>query len=379
MNFINMVFGFITRNIKRILLMLLAVVIIAGVAVVAYDVAYDFVREDPYQTYDPNGQEVTIDIPEGSSVKEIAALLKENELIEDETLFRIKAKLTGAEDNFQYGVYKLILGMPMETIMEELQDGAKEESVMITIPEGWSVRQIAEYLEQKNICLASEFEAACNRDDYDFDYYDLLTNKDDREFLLEGYLWPDTYEVIPANGAEGVVKRLLREFERKWMNHGDWTERSKALGLTLDQVITMASCIEREAQLSYEAPMVARTLYNRMEEGITWGLNCTILYALGKEGTGEDEVLYSDLEIESGYNTYKYLGYPVGPIGNPGAAAIEAVLNPAEGDWLYFVGYEDGSGEHLFTSDYSEFEAVANGEYVREEDYDEDYYEDYDE
>lgn len=370
MNFINMVFGFVARNIKRILLMLLAIVLIAGVAVIAYDVAYDFVREDPYETYDPSGEEVVLDIPEGSSVSEIAALLKEKGLIENELLFRIKAKLTGAEDYFQYGVYKLIVGMPIETIMEELKAGAKEESVTITIPEGWSVRQIAQYLEEKNICLASEFEEACNRTDYDFDYYDVLTNKQDRMFVLEGYLWPDTYDVIPANGAEGVVKRLLREFERKWEYHGEWIEKMREMGLTMDQVMTMASCIEREAQVSYEAPMVARTLYNRMDEGLTWGLNSTILYALGKEGTGEDEVLYSDLELQSGYNTYMYLGFPTGPISNPGSAAIEAVLNPAEGDWLYFIAFEDGTGEHLFTSDYSEFEAVYNGTYVREEDED---------
>ncbi|MCF0136255.1 MAG: endolytic transglycosylase MltG [Lachnospiraceae bacterium] len=367
MNFINFIFGLITRNIKRILSLLLAAILIAGVAVVGYDLAYDFTRIDKYETYDKNGEQVILDIPEGSSVSEISAMLKEKDLIESELLFRIKAKLTGAEEDFQYGVYTLIKGMPMEVIMVELQEGAKEESVTITIPEGWSVRQIARYLEEKEICLASDFEEACNRTDYNFDYYDLLTNASSREFLLEGYLWPDTYEVIPANGAEGVVKRMLREFERKWENNGEWTERMKEMGLTLDEVMTMASCIEREAQVSYEAPMVARTLFNRMDEGMTWGLNSTILYAMGKEGTGDDTVLYSDLEIKSGYNTYMYLGYPVGPICNPGRTAIEAVLEPAEGDWLYFIAYEDGTGEHLFTSDYSEFEAVFNGTYARED------------
>lgn len=359
--------------------MLLAVVFIAGVAVIAYDVTFAFIREDTFVTYDKNVPAVVLDIPEGSTVKEIADMLKEKELIDNTLLFRLKAKLTGAEENFQYGVYKLIPGMPMEEIMRELENGAKEEAITITIPEGWSVRQIAAYLEEKNVCLASDFEAACNSRDFDFDYYGSLTNADEREYLLEGYLWPDTYEVIPRDGAEGVIKRMLREFERRWERNG-WDAKAKELGLSMDQIMTMASCIEREAQQEEEAPMVARTLFNRMDEGLTWGLNSTILYAMGKEGTGDDQVLYSDLELKSGYNTYMYLGYPTGPIGNPGARAIEAVLEPAEGDWLYFIAFEDGTGEHLFTSDYSEFEAVENGTYVRggEDEYDDEDYDEYD-
>lgn len=368
MNFVNRIFGFIARNVKRIAWLVLVCVAIAGVSVIAYDASFDFIRDDQFETYDPEGEEVTIDIPKGATVREIAAILKQNGLIENEFLFRLKAKLNGSEDYFQYGVYKIIRGMPDVDVMEVLKEGAKEESVMITIPEGWSIRQIGAYLEEKNICLQSEFEDACNRTDYDFDYYQYIDNRADREFLLEGYLWPDTYDVIPSNGAEGVVKRMLREFERKWESHGAWTERMLEMDLTVDQVITMASCIEREAMVSYEAPMVARTLYNRMDAGMNWGLNCTILYMLGKEGTGEEDVLYSDLEINSKYNTYMYAGYPVGPIGNPGAASIEAVLNPEEGDWLYFIAFEDGSGEHLFTSDYDEFLAVENGTYVRDED-----------
>ena len=230
----------------------------------------------------------------------------------------------------------------------------------------------SQYLEEQNICLASEFEAACNRTDYDFDYYGQINHRSDREFLLEGYLWPDTYDIIPENGAEGIVRRMLREFERKWEKHVLWKQQAQEMGLTVDQVITMASCIEREAMLAEEAPKVARVLFNRNEEGLFWGLNCTILYALQKEGTGDDFVSYSDLEVESKYNTYKYSGFPVGPISNPGQTSIEAVLQPAEGDWLYFIGFEDGSGEHLFTSDYAEFEAVSNGTYVRDSEESED-------
>ena len=364
---INRILCFIARNLKKTLVALTCVLLIAGISYMTYTYTFHFIRDDEFKTYDVNGEEISISIPEGASTKEIAELLKSQGLIENITLFRIKAKLTGAENEFQYGVFKVIKGMPDTTIMDILKTGSKEEAVTITIPEGWSVRQIAAYLEEKNICLAEEFEAACNRTDYEFDYYDVLDQPGDRQYLLEGYLFPDTYEVIPKDGAEGVVKRLLREFERKWEQHSGWRNQMQARGLTMDEVITMASAIEKEAMLSEERPKVARVLFNRMNEGLNWGLNCTVLYALKKDGTGDDFVSYEDLKVVSGYNTYLNTGYPTGPICNPGADAISAVLNPAEGDWLYFIGYKDGSNEHLFTSDYSEFEAVENGTYQRGE------------
>ena len=286
----NRLLAFLARNVKNAVIFAGVALLLAGIMVLAYSATFNFIKTDEFETYDPEGEVITINIPEGSTAKEIGELLKESGLVENVLLFRIKAKLTGAENNFQYGVYKIVKGMPEETIMEVLQEGGKAESVTITIPEGWSVRQIGQYLEEQNICLASEFEAACNRTDYDFDYYGQINHRSDREFLLEGYLWPDTYDIIPENGAEGIVRRMLREFERKWEKHVLWKQQAQEMGLTVDQVITMASCIEREAMLAEEAPKVARVLFNRNEEGLFWGLNCTILYALQKEGTGDDFV-----------------------------------------------------------------------------------------
>ena len=208
----NRLLAFLARNVKNAVIFAGVALLLAGIMVLAYSATFNFIKTDEFETYDPEGEVITINIPEGSTAKEIGELLKESGLVENVLLFRIKAKLTGAENNFQYGVYKIVKGMPEETIMEVLQEGGKAESVTITIPEGWSVRQIGQYLEEQNICLASEFEAACNRTDYDFDYYGQINHRSDREFLLEGYLWPDTYDIIPENGAEGIVRRMLREF-----------------------------------------------------------------------------------------------------------------------------------------------------------------------
>jgi UPF0755 protein len=124
----------------------------------------------------------------------------------------------------------------------------------------------------------------------------------------------------------------------------------------------MASVIEKEAQLPEDRAKVAAVLYNRMEQKMPWQLNSTVLYALGIESEGEDALTYDDLEIDSGYNTYKYDGFPTGPICCPGMASIEAVLYPEDIDAIYFILNNDGSGSHLFTADYEEFLAVKGGE-----------------
>ena len=209
---INLILGFIARNLKKGVIVITCILGIAGISYLAYTYTYNFIRDDQYETYDADGEAISLDIPEGASTKEIAQLLEKEGLIDNVTLFQIKAKLTGAENEFQYGLYKFIKGMPESKIMEILKTGGKEDSVTITIPEGWSVRQIGAYLEEKNICLASEFEEACNKTDYNFDYYGVIGQQGDRQYVLEGYLFPDTYDIIPKNGAEGVLKLMLREF-----------------------------------------------------------------------------------------------------------------------------------------------------------------------
>ena len=146
---INRFLDFIARNIKNAIIFIGVALLLAGIMVLSYSATFNFIKTDEFETYDPDGEVVTINIPEGSTAKEIGELLKEAGLVENVLLFRIKAKLTGAENNFQYGVYKIVQGMPEETIMEVLQEGGKAESVTITIPEGWSIRQIAQYLKSR--------------------------------------------------------------------------------------------------------------------------------------------------------------------------------------------------------------------------------------
>jgi len=362
MYYVNKVLAFVARNVKKLIILAAIMIIIALAATFTYDIAYNFVRGDDHATYDKNGETIMLTIPKGSNSEMIANLLEEKGVIDNADRFRLRAKLMGAENDFKYGTYSFIVGMSDETIIGILESGTKQEGVKITIPEGWTLEQIGDYLQKEEICLKEDFLKACNATTYDFDYYtdDMLSGTSERRNLLEGYLFPNTYEIVPEEGAEGVVRRLLREFERKYSD--SMRERTKELGLTVDQVMTMASVIEKEAQLAEDRSKVAAVLYNRMEQKMPWQLNSTVLYALGIESEGEDALTYDDLEIDSGYNTYKYDGYPTGPICCPGMASIEAVLYPEDIDAIYFILNNDGSGSHLFTADYEEFLAVKGGE-----------------
>ena len=359
MEVFNKILSFIIRNIKKVIMTAVITVVVAMCALMAYDYAFRFVTGDSASTYDEDGESVMLTIAYGSTSSEIAQQLYENGLIDSVWSFRLHAKLEGAENDFQYGTYTFIVGMSDQDIIELLVEGNLADSVTITIPEGWTIEQIASYLEEEEICLAEDFIEASNDVSYDFDYYanDMLTGESERRNLLEGYLFPETYEVIPADGAEAIVKRMLRQFEIEFTDED--LAQMDALGVTMDEVVTMASVIEREISDDDERAYCAAVLYNRMEQGMAWQLNSTVLYALGEENSGEDNLTNDDLTVESGYNTYLYDGYPTGPICNPGYASIQAALYPEDTDALYFIIDPDGDGTtHLFTDDYDEFLAA---------------------
>ncbi len=358
MMYLNRILAFITRNVKKIIILAAVMLILALFASVSYNAAYHFARGDKNIAYDENGKSVMLTIPKGSSSEQIAEILEENGVIDNATRFRLRAMLMGTENSFKFGTYTFTVGMPDEKIMDVLMAGAKQEELEIVIPEGWTVEQIGEYLQNEEICMKEDFLKACNEVGYDFDFYtkDMLSARSMRRNRLEGYLFPNTYRVTVDEGAEGIAKRLLRQFEIEF--NDSMMERAEELGLTVDQVVTMASVIEKEAYRDEERPKIAAVLYNRMKEEMPWQLNSTVLYALGIENKGEDSLTYDDLEVDSGYNTYKNKGYPTGPICNPGLESIKAALYPDDTDALYFVLIDEETGTHLFTADYDEFLAA---------------------
>ena len=165
--------------------------------------------------------------------------------------------------------------------------------------------------------------------------------------------------MIPQNGAEGVVKRLLRQFEKEF--EPGWVTKAESMGYTVDEIVTIASIIEKEARNDdEERKNVASVIYNRLNSGMKLQIDATLLYAQGRDGESVDKVYNVDLEYDSPYNTYLYEGLPPGPICNPSRKAIIAALNPNTTEYLYYV-LDSTTNQHFFTSSYDEFLAVKNG------------------
>ena len=183
--------------------------------------------------------------------------------------------------------------------------------------------------------------------------YDFISQIPDREKKLEGYLFPDTYEIYKETSAEAIVDKLLSRFNNIFTK--EYKNRAKELNMTIDQVVTLASIIEREAKLDSERKTISAVFHNRLKKKMLLQSCATVQYILKEQ---KEELTYKDLEIESPYNTYKHIGLPPGPIASPGLKAIEAALYPENTDYLYFFTKDDSS--HVFSRTYNEHISAQN-------------------
>lgn len=287
---------------------------------------------------------VTVTIPRGASTMEIARILHDRHLIRDPLAFRVLVRLEDRDGRLKAGVYRLSPAMPAREILERLTRG-DVLTARFTIPEGFTVAQIIDRLAEMGLADRDGLRAALDEAARDWPY--LPEGAELRE-PLEGYLFPDTYRV-PV-GAEGrvtnprvIVRAMLERFEAVFDQRR--RERARELGLSVHEVVTLASIIEREAKVPEERPLISAVYHNRLRRGMKLDADPTVLYAVGKTS---GPLTYQDLQVDSLYNTYRYPGLPPGPIGAPGTAAIDAALHPADVDYLYFVLRPDGSGRHEF-------------------------------
>ncbi|MBA7498326.1 Endolytic murein transglycosylase [subsurface metagenome] len=273
-----------------------------------------------------------VNIPSGTNAKEIVDVLEKNEIIrKNNYTFRILIKIMKLEDQLKYGEYDLSSSMNMLQILDKLVKG---EVIVykITIPEGYTCTQITELLDKKEIVEKEAF----------------LKLVKDGEKTSEGYLFPDTYEVPKKYGAEKMVKTMLSNFNQIAIEN-KFIEKAEEIGFSLNEIIILASIIEKEAKFSEEKSKVSSVFYNRLEIGMKLQSCATIQYILETPKEILDE---NDLKIDSPYNTYLYRGLPPGPICNPGLDSIIAALEPEEADYLYFVLGENG--RHIFSKTYQE-------------------------
>lgn len=292
-----------------------------------------------------NGKEQEVTIPKGLGAKGVANTLKKQGIIKNADVFYFYSKLTNKAPKIQAGNYILSSSMTVPEIIDKLSSGrAKMNTVRFTIPEGFELRQIADRLAADGLVDKDKFYAAVQKADFKYEFIKALP---DRENKLEGYLFPDTYEVYKNSSEQVILDRMLNRFDKVFTEK--YRKRAEELNMSVDDVVILASIIEREAKLDSERKTISAVFHNRLKKNIRLQSCATVQYLLKEQ---KEVLTYKDLEVKSPYNTYMYEGLPKGPIASPGAKSIEAALYPEKVDYLYFVANKDGS--HVFTKTYKE-------------------------
>lgn len=317
------------------------------------------------QPVKPAGPAVTFTIEKGMGSAEIADLLEQNGIIRNSLFFKGYLKWTKEGSSFKAGTYTASPGDSYDELIARLNAGdvVKEETVVFTIPEGYTAKQIADKLAEAWNQDAAVFLEIMDSGAglKEIDALDIPQDKEIRH-RLEGYLFPETYELAKDSTPQEVIDALLGQFHKKLDTIPNWQQKLKDRGLSLHELLTVASLVEREVVVDSERPLVAGVIYNRLEKGQKLEIDATVQYLLDKQ---KERLLYKDLEVESPYNTYRNMGLPPGPISNPGLASIQAALEPEASDYYFYVTKKDGTQGHLFATTYKEH--LANIEKSKQE------------
>ncbi len=277
-------------------------------------------------------------IPPGTPVKEVARLLEERGLIRNRYVFLLEAWRMGVLYDLKAGEYELSPHLSPREIIEILYEG-RVITHIITIPEGANVWEVARLLAKSGLVSREEF-------------LDKALNPEVAQALgipgpsVEGFLFPDTYYFVKGMGVEEILRRMVERFWEIWRKYED---RAREMGVSVYEVVILASIVEKEAVLAREKPLIAAVYWNRLKRGMPLQADPTVRYALRRF---RGKLYYKHLRIKSPYNTYRYPGLPPTPIANPGEESLKAVLYPADVPYLYFVSKGDGS--HHFSRTYRE-------------------------
>ncbi|MCU6709650.1 endolytic transglycosylase MltG [Paenibacillus sp. J5C_2022] len=305
----------------------------------------------------PKGEPKKVTISRGMSANGVADTLEKNGIIKNGFLFGYYLQMKDEGAKFQAGVYEFHPGMDNATIINMLNTGdvVEAETVQFTIPEGYTVEQIAQKLGKEGLVDPAKFLQLAGEDRTWSDAEAVLSVPKEQTGIkqrLEGYLFPETYAVKRDSSEEVIIQRMLQETDRKLDTlPEDWQEVLGESGRSLHEIMTVASLVEREVVVDEERPLVASVIYNRLKQPMRLQIDATVQYALGEQ---KERLLHKDLEIDSPYNTYKIDGLPPGPIASPSIASIEAALYPADTDYLFYVTKKDGTQSHLFAKTYKE-------------------------
>jgi len=325
------------KRVFRYLLVLVVLVAIAA-AVAAY-LGAGRVYES-YKGYDT--AEVFVEVPAGAGPATIGQRLVEAGVVRDEMTFRGAIWMSGRARELKAGEYHFDSAMTPMDVIDKIARGDVYRR-RITFREGLTIPEMAAVYEQSGFGTAADFRKAASD-------ASLIKDLDPDARDLEGYLFPETYALPRATPASALVAQMVGLFQKAVTPAV--RDGIKAQGLTVREAVTVASLVEKETAVAEERPVVAAVYLNRKRIGMPMQADPTVIYALQLAGRYDGNIRRDDLQFDSPYNTYRYPGLPPGPIASPGRAALEAVANPADSEYLYFVSRNDGS--HIFSRTYEE-------------------------
>ncbi len=302
-----------------------------------------------------NKEEITsvVTVEEDDTIGEIASQLKGVGIIEYKSLFQLFCQISNAEDKITPGTYELNTTMDYRAIVAAMgKSSASRMTVSVTIPEGYTLKQVFELLEEKGVSTYEKLEEMAATYDYNFSFLKDIPLGDATR--LEGYLFPDTYDFYLGEDPKTVLNKMLVNFDSKVTE--EMREQAEELGYSLHEIIIIASMIEKETT-GTDQKEIASVIYNRLESSSFpyLQIDATVQYALTER---KEKLTLEDLEVDSPYNTYLYKGLPAGPIANPGLVSINAALNPANTNYYYYALGEDDI-HHFFRTE-SEHQTFVN-------------------
>lgn len=320
---------------------LIVMILIGGI------IYYQSVVKSPF---DKAREEVEIQVGKGEGINTLLDKLDEQGILRCKIALKIKIKLDDIKPVLIEGTYKLDSSSSFEQFLDTIQTEDKSiNDIMITIPEGYNIDDMANEFEKKGLFNKEQFIEAVKN--YPLPSY--IEKDDKRKYQLEGYLYPNTYKFKKDSTPEDVIKTLNEQFDKviaEVRNEVNFSDED------MNTIITKASLIEKEVKLEKEKTTVASVIENRLAKNMKLEFCSTIHYIIGYEG--HETLYYKDLDVESPYNTYKYKGLPVGPITTPTKGSILAVLNPEKTEYLFFLTKDDNS--HIFSKTGEEHEALKN-------------------
>ena len=324
---------------KRVIILVSSVILL--VLIGALFVAYE---GGPYDKN--NGKDIVVDIPMGSTVSSVADILKENNLIKNEVLFKLNFKMKNNASHMKSGKYLLSQKLSNSDIIEKLVSGEiYRDGIKVTIPEGSTSNEIIALLVKNELGKKEDFEKLVSNPSEFYSDFEFLDQKDIKS--LEGFLYPSTYYFDKDAKPKDIIKEMLSLFDKSYTDK--LKKKQKERNMTLQEVVNLASIVEKEAVIDEDRPIIASVFYNRLDKDMPLQSDATLQYIFEER---KKSMTYNDLKIDSPYNTYIQKGLSPTPIANPSIKSIKAVLEPSDTDYLYFVASIDGG--NVYSKTYEE-------------------------